>query len=120
MEITKERRARIEAALKTLLHKVRAHSEFYRHDPSIPIEEKFTGERWFRLDVCFDKTGREIFVNPHLFDSDFDYPELVGRKILAKMIRDSAHQHNLRMTKRFQPLIVPSEKGWVEVGFKVG
>ena len=71
------------------------------------------GMRWFRLDVCFDKMGREIFVNPHMYDSDYDYPELVGRKILAKMIRDSAHQHNLRLTKRFKPVIVPSERdGW--------
>ena len=78
------------------------------------------GVRFMTMEVCFSKTGREIFVNPHRFDGDYDWPELVGGKILEKMFRDSAHQHNLRLTKRFKPVIQPSEKGWMSIGFEVG
>ena len=118
--LTKERKKRIEAALNSLLTKAKQHREFIDHDDTMREIQRIGSYRWMLVDVCFDKTGSEIFVNPHRFDGDYDWPELVGYDILKKMIEDSAREHRLRFTSRFKPAILPSEKGWVQLGFRIG
>ena len=116
---TRKRKAQVEAALATLFDRIRRHPEYEQRDTSLPYQE-FNRVVHMTLEVQFNKTGREIFVNPHAFDSDYDFPELVGRKVLEGYIRDAARQHGLRLTSRIRPAVAPSEKGWVSVGFRVG
>ncbi len=69
-------------------------------------------------DLLFDKNGTHIFINPHMTDSDFDYPELKGREILRTTLERTARNVGLRLGDSTKPYIAPSQKGWVDIGYQ--
>ena len=70
-------------------------------------------------DIRFDKTGKEIFRTPGGPEGeDYDWPNLVGGKIIHKVAAEAARKAKLRITKDLRIFIQPNEKGWVEVGYQ--
>ena len=109
----------IDAALANIVRQARRHPEFDDVDDTFEHEGQEGGPRSFLVNCRFDKNGSRIFVNPHQSDSDYDWPEFVGHDILETMVRDAASLYGLALDDALSPVVSPSEKGWVRLGFHV-
>ena len=96
---------------------LRKHPEFDEHRPEDMLTEKHQDHTIVTADVRFTKSGQEIFRNPAEIE-DYDWPALVGGKILEKAAREAAKKARLKLTQNVRVYIMPSEKGWVEVGYQ--
>lgn len=120
--MAKPRNNRIEKATKAAQDaatQLARHRECDSHGlnlkPQVHSNEHFT---IVTVDMLFNKTGTEIFENPHKYDQDYDYPILVGHDIISSTLTKAAREAKLKFTKDLKVYISPSEKGWVDVGLQ--
>ena len=111
---------RVRTALEILAGKARRHPECDTVETEVEDSHSPTaGTRTFTIHCRFDKNGREVFVNPHRFESDYDWPELVGHDVLDAMIRDAAADCGLAVEGSLRTVAWPSEKGWIDLGLQI-
>lgn len=116
--VWEERRLRAEAALDPLSRLLSAHPEYERRLVGKARCSRH-GNR-VTADARFDKCGRDIFRTPfELMADDWDYPDLVGRDILTEMAKRVAATTGLDIGTDAKVVVIPSEKGWVEVGYEI-
>ena len=101
---------------------LREHPEFDNFDQFNPGDDLTVNKmpEHFTLvtaNVRFLKNGTEIFQNPPQLE-DHDWPILVGDNILTEAAQRGAEQAGLSLTENERTYILPSEKGWVEVGYQ--
>lgn len=96
---------------------LKKHPEFdeFRRDEDLELDRQ-PHHTTVAAHIRFDKFGKEIFKNPMPHD-DYDWPELVGRKILANAAKQGAKAAKLKLTANTKVIVSPSEKGWVLVGY---
>ena len=117
---TRQRLSKARTACLETAATLRRHPEF---DSFRPEENLHTQENdhstIITADIRFDKNGQHVLRTPEgLQGEDYDYPTLVGGKILYRAAQDAARKTKLKLTANVNIHIVPSEKGWVEVGYQ--
>ena len=132
MKLTPARQKKVVAmrrACEAIQLRVKLHPEHdgdrYSDEPDIvesTFESSMRGSSRFSVEARtrFEKYGSEIFrVPPEEDDGDYDWPELIGRKILAKIAKDAARDAGLSLGRAVRATVTPSEKGYVYIGYEL-
>ena len=114
--------ARIRKAKQACLEAVtilRKHPEFdeFREEQDLLTIDHPPHSTSVTAHIRFDKYGREIFSNANAPDEDYDWPTLVGAKVLKAAAQAGAKKARLKITANTRIVVWASEKGWVEVGY---
>lgn len=107
-------------ACREIVRILRKHPEFDEHRPEQDMETRenpYTSTTVVTAHIRFQKYGKDIFQNTHDLE-DYDFPSLVGGKLLRKAAQDAARHEGLKLNPKRRIYINPSEKGWVEVGYE--